>query len=220
MLTIGQGATQALNMKVLIAYATTEGQTRKICEWIGDWARQKGHDVCVVDCGLADENTNVSGFDKYIVAGSLHMERHQPELERFVKWHRKSLQSAPSAFLSVSATASRKDRASQIAAGECVRNFIERTEWRPNVWEAVGGAIKYTKYNFLVRAVMKRISAKNGGPTDTSRDHELTDWTALERFLETFLGEQPYRKLSLTSSAAPLNDKVPPSVQVRTVRQQ
>jgi menaquinone-dependent protoporphyrinogen IX oxidase len=31
---------------------------------------------------------------------------------------------------------------------------------------------------------MKRISKQAGGATDTSRDHEYTDWAALDRFLD------------------------------------
>jgi len=33
-----------------------------------------------------------------------------------------------------------------------------------------------------VRFVMKQIARKTGSPTDTSRDHELTDWAAVDRF--------------------------------------
>jgi menaquinone-dependent protoporphyrinogen oxidase len=29
---------------------------------------------------------------------------------------------------------------------------------------------------------MRRISAKEGGDTDTSRDYEYTDWAAVDRF--------------------------------------
>jgi menaquinone-dependent protoporphyrinogen oxidase len=46
----------------------------------------------------------------------------------------------------------------------------------------VAGAINYTRYNFLLRWYMKRASAKNGGATDTSRDHEYTDWDQVDRF--------------------------------------
>jgi menaquinone-dependent protoporphyrinogen IX oxidase len=30
---------------------------------------------------------------------------------------------------------------------------------------------------WLKRMLMRRIARKEGGPTDTSRDHELTNWT-------------------------------------------
>ena len=33
---------------------------------------------------------------------------------------------------------------------------------------------------------MKRIAAKAGGDTDTSRDYEYTDWADLQRFADRF----------------------------------
>lgn len=44
------------------------------------------------------------------------------------------------------------------------------------------GAVPFTKYNVLLRFVMKRIQRKAGHSTDTSRDHVYTDWTAVEGF--------------------------------------
>jgi hypothetical protein len=36
---------------------------------------------------------------------------------------------------------------------------------------------------------MKSISKKKGQPTDTSRDHECTDWAAVNKFAELFATE-------------------------------
>jgi menaquinone-dependent protoporphyrinogen oxidase len=46
----------------------------------------------------------------------------------------------------------------------------------------------FTKYPWWLRWIMKRISRSQGGPTDTSRDHELTDWIAVEQFAADFAG--------------------------------
>ncbi|MHB1864511.1 MAG: hypothetical protein ACYCVL_16310 [Gemmatimonadaceae bacterium] len=48
------------------------------------------------------------------------------------------------------------------------------------------GTIAFTKYNFALRGIMTRISRKEGHSTDTSRDHEHTDWTQVTRFAEQF----------------------------------
>jgi menaquinone-dependent protoporphyrinogen IX oxidase len=40
----------------------------------------------------------------------------------------------------------------------------------------------YTRYGWFTRWIMKRIAKKEGGPVDTARDHELTDWDAVARF--------------------------------------
>ncbi len=68
--------------------------------------------------------------------------------------------------------------------------FIE-TGWTPHQAHGVAGALFYTKYNPLVRMVLKRIAKKAGGATDTSRDYEYTDWAALERIVEDFAGQLP-----------------------------
>jgi menaquinone-dependent protoporphyrinogen oxidase len=53
--------------------------------------------------------------------------------------------------------------------------------------ELIGGAMAYTKYGPLLRWIMKQIAKRNGGPTDTSRDHEMTDWVQVERFVDRFV---------------------------------
>ena len=52
--------------------------------------------------------------------------------------------------------------------------------------QPVAGALEYSKYNPLKRWIMKRIAAKAGGGTDTSRDYDYTDWDDLQQFAEAF----------------------------------
>lgn len=68
-----------------------------------------------------------------------------------------------------------------------IDEFLELTGWQPGKIQAVAGALLYTKYNFFLRLLMKRIAKAAGGDTDTSRDHEYTDWKALDHFVEEFL---------------------------------
>jgi menaquinone-dependent protoporphyrinogen oxidase len=67
--------------------------------------------------------------------------------------------------------------------------FFRKTGWRPKHVKPVAGALLYTKYNPLIRFVMKQIVKRAGGDTDTSRDYEYTDWVALDRFVGEFAGE-------------------------------
>ena len=64
-----------------------------------------------------------------------------------------------------------------------IDGFIKATGWRPARTLPVAGALLYTKYNFFIRFVMRRISRQAGGPTDTSRDYQFTDWAAIDRFV-------------------------------------
>jgi menaquinone-dependent protoporphyrinogen oxidase len=61
--------------------------------------------------------------------------------------------------------------------------FVQETGWRPPYVLPVAGALAYSKYNFFIKLIMKTISRMAGGPTDTSRDYEFTDWVALDRFV-------------------------------------
>jgi len=66
-------------------------------------------------------------------------------------------------------------------------SFAAKTGWTPGCVEHVAGALPYTKYNFLTRWVMKRIAREQGNATDTTRDHEYTDWEALGGFADAFV---------------------------------
>jgi menaquinone-dependent protoporphyrinogen oxidase len=65
-----------------------------------------------------------------------------------------------------------------------IDGFVAETGWRPERSLPVAGALTYSRYNFLIRFVMKRIARKQGAPTDTSRDYEFTNWSAVDRFVD------------------------------------
>ena len=72
---------------------------------------------------------------------------------------------------------------------QTIERFCQQTDWRPERIKPVAGALLYTKYGVLKRLVMKLIVKQQGGPTDTSRDYDFTDWEALARFAEEFADE-------------------------------
>jgi menaquinone-dependent protoporphyrinogen oxidase len=61
------------------------------------------------------------------------------------------------------------------------------TKWEPANLHNAAGALKYVECDFFRRWIMWRIAEHEGGPTDVSQDHELTDWKALETFVTGFL---------------------------------
>ncbi len=176
-------------MRALVVYATNEGHTRKIAEWIGKWLRERNVQALVCGCEFLSEGFNLKEFDAAFVLGSIRIGKHQPQLARFVSENSRDLSTMPSAFISASATGSKTDTVNLAKAQVCIDAFLAETGWAPCVTTSIGGAILYTKYNMITRWVMKRICAKEGGPTDTSKDHELTDWNRLGEFLDRFNAE-------------------------------
>ena len=63
-------------MRILIAYGTSEGQTRKIANRVAACVHELGHDAHLFDTASL-EDTHVGSYDKVIVAGSVHQQRHQ-----------------------------------------------------------------------------------------------------------------------------------------------
>ena len=180
-----------------VFYATREGHTQRIAEHVAASLRQRGLEATVHDV-RAHAAFNLDQYAAAVVAGSVHAGRHEAEMVSFVKEHVAVLERLPSVFLSVTLSEAVAERPDATPAEHAkfvgdvqkvIRRFFEDTGWHPKRVKPVAGALLYTKYNFLVRCVMKRIARGAGGSTDTSRDHEYTDWVALDRFVAELADE-------------------------------
>ncbi len=179
---------------VLVVYGTTEGQTRKIADSIANALKARGVEVEVVDSAAERAALVEPIYAAAIVCGSLHRHRYQASLVRFVKDNRAWLAGIPAAFVSVSLTAARKDDRTRGELREIAEAFFRKAGWTPAITQQVAGALQYSKYAYFKRLIMKLIAKQQGGNTDTSRDHEYTDWDALTRFVESFLAAVPLQK--------------------------
>lgn len=106
---------------------------------------------------------------------------------RWVRHHRKYLASRQSALFSVSLNAADRRPQARRADRAILEAFMRESGWTPSHATALAGALNYRRYGLLVRWLMKRISRSTGGPTDTSRDYEMTDWEDVDGFLERAL---------------------------------
>lgn len=185
-----------------IVYATREGQTRKIAQYLAGALREESFDqVDIRDAQSSAEDIKIGRYSAMIIAASVHGGRHEPEIVDFVKLHRYELDKLHTAFLSVSLSEAGAERANATPeqharftadVEQMLSNFFRQTGWIPDAVMPVAGALVYSKYNVFIRFVMKRIARKAGGDTDTSRDYEYTDWLSLKRFASQF-GRMPLR---------------------------
>jgi menaquinone-dependent protoporphyrinogen oxidase len=173
-------------MNLLLVYGTTEGQTQKIAQFAASNLAQQGHHAYVVNAIDATAAADPREFDAVIIAASLHAGRYQSAIVHFVSKYLTAINARPNAFLSVSLATTSDDEDDIQGLGRCVSNFTQHTGWTPQRVHHAAGAFHYTSYDFLKRWAMKYIAYRKGGPTDTSHDHELTDWADLARFVDTF----------------------------------
>ena len=188
--------------RFLIAYTTSYGQTAKIAGRIADLLIASGDAVTLVNAGNHPRDFHAGDFDGVIIGGSIIGGSHQPALVHFVREHCALLNAIPSAFFSVSGSAASPLAAERAKARQLVDIFLDRTGWHPALTETIGGAMAYTKYNPILRWFIKRAAKAAGGPTDTSRDHEMTDWSQVERFVRAFARTVPVRSATPTLVSA------------------
>lgn len=171
--------------RVLIVFSSFDGQTAQVAERLGAHFLRAGHEATVAPFGARDLGAALGMHDAVILGGAVHYGRHARDLEHAVRVHRAALEARPNAFFSVSMSAARPGKG-HAEAQRCVADFIERTGWQPRATATFGGALRYSRYNPFIRFMMRLISGAAGGDTDTTRDHEYTDWAAVERFAGEF----------------------------------
>ncbi|HEU5059298.1 MAG TPA: flavodoxin domain-containing protein [Kofleriaceae bacterium] len=162
--------------RILILFASSYGQTRDIAWTIERHLRRRGHAVDLVD--VRHGAPEPGEYDLAVIGSRVELGRHARAIRRYVHRHAATLAQMPSAFFSVSMSAADGGRDPSIDA------LIAETGWHPGRAVAFAGALPYTRYNPFLRFVIKRINAKAGHATDTTRDHEFTDWAAVRSFAE------------------------------------
>src|SRR6266498_1129694 len=173
---------------ILIVYGTTDGHTRKIAQVLAEDLRAQLCCVDVLDAGGPLWRLSPEGYDGVIVAASAHIGDYQRAVARWVRVHAPMLNTMSTAFLSVCLAVLEKDPAARQEIARIMNRFLARCGWRPAITKLVAGALPYTRYGWLKRQMMKRIVAKAGGDTDTTRDFEYTDWNDLRNFAHDFAG--------------------------------
>jgi len=181
---------------ILIAYATREGQSRRIAEHLAATTRARGLTAQVMNVATMPDGFSLDSHGAAVLVASVHMHKHEREMVEFVQSKRQILERLPAFFLSVSlAEASVENpetpeaRRAQTKADieRIIEEFLTETGWQPAHIRAVAGALMYTKYDFLTRFFMKQMARLAGGSTDTSSDHEYTNWEALDKVIDELL---------------------------------
>lgn len=174
-------------MKVLIVYGTTEGQTRKVANFLGDEAEKLGHTVVVSDA--TSHPPEPHQYDVVLVGASMHMHKYQSSVYHYIKKNAGALNKTKSAFFSVSLSALSEghDKESWDELHQITNTLMTDTDWNPREIEYVAGALLYTKYDFFKRFIMRAIAKRGGGDVDTTHDHEYTHWKKVKAFLDNML---------------------------------
>lgn len=173
-------------MKLLVVYATTEGHTRKIAEFIAKVAATQNHTVDVCDSAMPIRFTK-AGYDAAILGASVHQGQHQMSLRNFVFENLAILNLLPCAFFSVSLSAAIHEDIYQEEAQSYVSSFLADVGWQPLETACFAGALNYSEYDYFKLLVLKILARQLAPGTIKARDTVYTDWEAVQTFTEGFM---------------------------------
>lgn len=169
--------------RVLIVHASREGHTVRVADGLAEALRAEGHEASLLP---SLPFPGVGGSDGVIVAASVHRGRHPFPLVRAVRAHNQVLEHLPSAFLSVCLCAAASDPLRRAEADGYLRDFLERTGWRPDLSASIAGALRFSRYGPLKARFVKSMLRRQGLRADGRSDREFTDWAEVRRFAEAF----------------------------------
>lgn len=165
--------------KSIIIYSSTDGHTKKICEYILSIIEHK-FDTKLISINSV-HNETLEDYNCIIIGASIRYGKHKPEIYNFIEQNTLLLNSKITAFFSVNAVARKIDK-SDIDNNPYIKKFLLLTSWRPTYLEVFAGRIVYSRYNFLDKIMILLIMWLTNGPTNTSMVHEFTDWSKVRNF--------------------------------------
>jgi menaquinone-dependent protoporphyrinogen oxidase len=166
--------------QILIAYSTTDGHTRQICERLRQVIEPTGHRVSVklvADCGAAD----LQACDAVVIGASIRYGKHKPEVAEFIARHKAALEARPNALFSVNVVA-RKPGKDVPEGNPYLQKFLRTIDWKPQRLGVFAGRLEYPSLRPVDRAMIRFIMWMTKGPTDPTAVVEFTNWGQVETF--------------------------------------
>jgi menaquinone-dependent protoporphyrinogen oxidase len=154
--------------EILVAYATAAGATGEIADVIGQVLREAGATVDVV---RARDVTDLSPYSGVVVGSGIRAGRPYAEATKFMAAQQAALSEVPVAcFIACATLREDTEENRREAAGYVDALAAAAPQVRPVAKGAFGGAIDYSKLNFLLRLILKAMKAEEG---------DFRDWDAI-----------------------------------------
>lgn len=170
--------------KIIIIYATVDGQTFKISNAIAEVLRAAQHFVDLVMIDHLNES-QVVGYDKIIVASSIRYGKHNAKIIDFIQRNFSLLNAKKTAFVSVNLVA-RKAEKSSASTNPYVVKFLHKIAWKPSLVAVFAGRIDYKLYSLSDRLLIKLIMLITKGPMRSKHPIEYTNWNEVHLFAQRF----------------------------------
>lgn len=167
-------------MKILILFSTRDGQTREIAASLASELKEQGFDADTVNLHRA-ETIAWQEYDGVVIGASIRYGHFHSTLDAFVKKHQQALKQLPSAFYSVNLVARKPEKCTP-QTNSYTRKFLLDSPWQPDHCAVFAGALRYPRYSWYDRMMIRLIMKMTGGETDTRKEVVYTDWQQVAKF--------------------------------------
>ena len=175
-------------MRALVIYTSLEGQSEKIADYL---AQQLSANGVPADTYNVVKNSHeeivIESYDAVLVGSSMHYGHYDYRIRRLIRDNQTILQKLPTAFFSVSLGIQSEHLGDQHEVVKLTEEFLAELEFDPDATVYFAGALRYSKYGWLKKRMMRWIAGKSGeDDQDLGSDHEYTDWSKVDQFARHF----------------------------------
>jgi len=167
-------------MKTLILFSTRDGQTREIAAFLASELKEQGIYADVINLNRTEEIA-WQEYDRVVIGASIRYGHFHPAVDRFVKKHTETLNSLPGAFFSVNLVARKAEKRTP-QTNSYTRKFLLNSPWKPAACAVFAGALRYPRYRWYDRFMIRLIMKMTGGETDIRKEVVYTDWSQVASF--------------------------------------
>ena len=168
-----------MDTKTVIIYASTDGQTLKICNALRAQLQQNNQKIDLFS--IEDFNEKITNYDKIILGASIRYGVHNKNIIDFINTHKEQLNNKKTAFFSVNLVA-RKPEKNTPSTNPYVVKFFKTIDWKPTIVEVFAGKLDYQKYPFFDKIMIQFIMWMTKGPTNSDAKIEYTNWEKVKAF--------------------------------------
>ncbi|MBP1840723.1 menaquinone-dependent protoporphyrinogen IX dehydrogenase [Formosa algae] len=168
-----------MNKRIAILYATTDGQTLKICRRIAEYLQDFSYSTDL--CEISDFPYPLSQYSKVVIGASIRYGTHSKKVAAFIQNYKPELELIDTSFFSVNLVARKPDK-NRYYNNPYVIKFFKELKWTPTRKDVFAGTLDYKSYNILDRIMIKIIMKMTGGPTSSKTPIEYTDWDRVKAF--------------------------------------
>jgi menaquinone-dependent protoporphyrinogen oxidase len=197
--------------RVLVLYATVEGQSQRVAEHAARRLTEKGMGVRILDVCDVRHPFALQDYSAALLVAPVHASFHPRDMVRFASEHREELATMPARLLSLSlsqagvelpsATAVQRERAC-VDVQHLITLFCKATGFASERVTPIAGCLAYSRYGFVKRQMMRYIASRAGGSTDTSRDHDYTDYARVDQALDQLCEGRVSEQANATAQAS------------------